>query len=106
MADHARRAETGVTRDQMMARHKANHNQVVYSTSAAEADRAVRVRAALAQELGSLSICAEYDEIKVMKHVRRITGIKVCAGQSEYSNRRSYLSFSQRFLKVLLTCEN
>ena len=43
---------TGVTRDQMMVRHKANHNQVVYSTSAAEADRAMRVRAALAQELG------------------------------------------------------
>lgn len=43
---------TGVSRDQMMARHKANHIQVVYASSAEGADRAMAARAALAQELG------------------------------------------------------
>ncbi|WP_174244221.1 L-fucose/L-arabinose isomerase family protein [Lentilitoribacter sp. Alg239-R112] len=43
---------TGVTRDQMMARHRANHIQVVYAHSAEEADHALSVRAALAKELG------------------------------------------------------
>ena len=42
----------GVTRDQMMARHKANHVQVVYANSAAEADLALAAKAALAAELG------------------------------------------------------
>ena len=48
---------TGVTRDQMMARHKANHVQVVYATGPAEADRALRVRAALAAKLGIEVTC-------------------------------------------------
>ncbi|SFD13297.1 fucose isomerase [Tropicimonas isoalkanivorans] len=49
---------TGVSRDQMMARHKANHIQVVYATSAEEADKAMYVRAALAQDLGiTVSLC-------------------------------------------------
>lgn len=43
---------TGVSRDQMMARHKANHIQVVYATDAPAADQALRVRAALADALG------------------------------------------------------
>jgi hypothetical protein len=42
----------GVTRDQMMARHKANHIQVVYANSAKEADLALYTKAALAAELG------------------------------------------------------
>jgi hypothetical protein len=42
----------GVSRDQMMARHKANHIQVAYATCAADADRALLVRAALADALG------------------------------------------------------
>jgi hypothetical protein len=42
----------GVTRDQMMARHKANHIQVVYAHSAREADLALYAKAALAAELG------------------------------------------------------
>ena len=32
----------GVTRDQMMARHKANHIQVAYGDDAASADRGAR----------------------------------------------------------------
>jgi L-fucose isomerase-like protein len=42
----------GVSRDQMMARHKANHIQVVYGTDVDAADRAMRTKAALAAELG------------------------------------------------------
>jgi hypothetical protein len=42
----------GVTRDQMMARHKANHVQVVYANSRREADLALYTKAALADELG------------------------------------------------------
>ena len=42
----------GVSRDQMMARHKANHIQVAYANSAREADLALYTKAALARELG------------------------------------------------------
>jgi hypothetical protein len=42
----------GISRDQMMARHKANHIQVAYANSAAEADRAMLTKAAMAAELG------------------------------------------------------
>jgi hypothetical protein len=42
----------GVTRDQMMARHKANHLNVVYAPAAAVADRALAVKAAMLHELG------------------------------------------------------
>jgi hypothetical protein len=42
----------GVTRDQMMARHKANHIQVVYAPSARQARRACRIKAAMLAELG------------------------------------------------------
>jgi hypothetical protein len=41
----------GVTRDQMMARHKANHIQVAYANSARDADLALYTKAALAREL-------------------------------------------------------
>ncbi|MDR1281916.1 MAG: fucose isomerase [Opitutaceae bacterium] len=48
----------GVTRDQMMARHKANHIQVVYADSAKEADLAMYTKAQLAAELGlEVSLC-------------------------------------------------
>lgn len=48
----------GVSRDQMMARHQANHIQVVYAKNAASADRALRVRAAMAAALGiEVSVC-------------------------------------------------
>jgi hypothetical protein len=42
----------GVSRDQMMARHKANHIQVAYANSAEEADRAMLAKAAMAEALG------------------------------------------------------
>lgn len=48
----------GVTRDQMMARHQANHIQVAYANSAKEADLALYAKAALAAELGlEVSVC-------------------------------------------------
>ncbi len=48
----------GVTRDQMMARHKANHIQVAYANSEKEADLAMAAKAALAEELGlEVSLC-------------------------------------------------
>jgi len=46
----------GVSRDQMMARHKANHIQVAYADSAKAADLALYAKAALAAELG-LEVC-------------------------------------------------
>lgn len=42
----------GVSRDQMMARHKANHLNVVYTPSAEAADRALAVKAAMLNEMG------------------------------------------------------
>ena len=48
----------GVTRDQMMARHKANHIQVVYANTPAGADRALLAKAAMADALGMrVSVC-------------------------------------------------
>ena len=48
----------GVSRDQMMARHKSNHIQVAYANSAAEADKAMLVKAAMANALGmQVAIC-------------------------------------------------
>jgi hypothetical protein len=48
----------GVSRDQMMARHKSNHIQVAYANSADEADRALLAKAAMADELGlEVSLC-------------------------------------------------
>ncbi len=42
----------GVTRDQMMAKHKSNHIQVAYADSPANADLAMLTKAAMAQNLG------------------------------------------------------
>jgi hypothetical protein len=42
----------GVTRDQMMAKHKANHINVVYAPDAETADRALAAKAALFHALG------------------------------------------------------
>jgi hypothetical protein len=45
-------ALAGVTRDQMMARHKANHIQVVYAPDAASARAGLYAKAAALRELG------------------------------------------------------
>jgi len=41
-----------ITRDQMMARHKSNHIQVVYTPNEKQAHRAARIKAAALAELG------------------------------------------------------
>jgi hypothetical protein len=48
----------GVSRDQMMGRHKANHIQVAYAPDAAAANKALAAKAACFRELGlDVSIC-------------------------------------------------
>jgi hypothetical protein len=42
----------GISRDQMMARHKSNHIQVVYAPNRRAAHRACRIKAAMLAELG------------------------------------------------------
>ena len=42
----------GVSRDALMAQHKSNHIQVVYSTTAEEADFTLQAKARFAMELG------------------------------------------------------
>ncbi len=50
----------GVTRDQMMARHKANHLQVAYAPSGADADRALAAKAAMFGGMGiSVHLCGD-----------------------------------------------
>jgi hypothetical protein len=50
----------GVTRDQMMARHKANHLNVAYAPSAAEADKALAAKAAMLAEMGvDVHLCGD-----------------------------------------------
>ncbi|MCC9601782.1 fucose isomerase [Stieleria sp. JC731] len=52
----------GVTRNQMMARHKANHIQVAYASSEAEAIDAMHAKATAAFELGMIvSLCGEVE---------------------------------------------
>ena len=50
----------GITRDQFMARHKANHIQVVYAPSEADARRALFAKAAAMNELGiNVAFCGK-----------------------------------------------
>jgi hypothetical protein len=50
----------GVTRDQLMARHKSNHVQVAYAPDAAGADLALAAKAAMFRELGmQVSVCGK-----------------------------------------------
>jgi L-fucose isomerase-like protein len=50
----------GVSRDQFMAKHKANHVQVAYAPDADTADRALTVKAALFAELGvTVHLCGD-----------------------------------------------
>ncbi|WP_460492211.1 hypothetical protein [Dactylosporangium cerinum] len=49
-----------MSRDQFMARHKANHLNVAYAPDAATADRALLVKAALFAELGvQVHLCGD-----------------------------------------------
>jgi len=49
---------SGVSRDALMAKHKSNHIQVVYSNDAAAADFTLQAKAAFARELGiQVNLC-------------------------------------------------
>ena len=48
----------GVSRDQMMAKHQANHIQVAYANDTKSADAALLAKAAMAAELGmTVNLC-------------------------------------------------
>ena len=50
----------GVSRDQMMARHQANHLNVVYAPSAEEADKALAAKAAMFKAMGlEVHLCGD-----------------------------------------------
>jgi hypothetical protein len=50
----------GITRDQFMARHKANHLQVAYAPDDETADRALQTKAAMFAALGlRVHLCGE-----------------------------------------------
>jgi len=52
----------GVSRDQLMAKHQANHIQVAYALDAAAADECFYAKAAFAQELGmTVNVCGARD---------------------------------------------
>lgn len=52
----------GVTRDQMMARHKANHIQVAYAPDAEKAHEICRIKAAAMTGLGiEVHFCGDVD---------------------------------------------
>jgi len=53
----------GVSRDQFMAKHKANHVQVAYAPDAATAKRALVRKASMARALGmSVNLCGDLDD--------------------------------------------
>ena len=48
----------GVTRDQLMGKHKANHIQVAYAPTAADANQALATKAAMFREMGiDVNVC-------------------------------------------------
>ena len=48
----------GISRDQFMAKHKANHIQVAYATDAQAADRCLIAKSAMAEALGlTVNLC-------------------------------------------------
>ena len=52
----------GVSRDQFMARHKANHLNVAYAPDAATADKALLAKSAMFAELGvQVHLCGDVD---------------------------------------------
>lgn len=53
---------SGVSRDQMMARHQANHIHVVYTTDEASSHKACRIKAAALEEMGiTVHFCGDVD---------------------------------------------
>ena len=68
MAHHACGPAMAVTRDQMMARHKANHIQVAYAPDAEDARKALAAKAAFFREAGlEVFICGAEDGALAMR---------------------------------------
>jgi hypothetical protein len=62
----------GVSRDQMMGRHKANHIQVAYAPNRTEAERALQVKAMMFHELGlQVHLCGTSRQAKVADSLLR-----------------------------------
>lgn len=58
----------GISRDQFMAQHKANHVQVVYAPDDATARRALVAKASMARELGiRVNLCGDFED-KLDRH--------------------------------------
>jgi L-fucose isomerase-like protein len=56
----------GITRDQMMARHRANHIQVAYANGVVEADQALATKASMFDALGvDVHLCGRADYLVV-----------------------------------------
>jgi hypothetical protein len=54
----------GVSRDALMAKHKSNHIQVVYSNDAAAADLTLQAKAVFARELGiNVNLCGRAEPL-------------------------------------------
>ena len=58
----------GITRDQMMARHRSNHIQVVYAPHEKAANRAARIKAAAMAKLYASKIAQEVTTDAVQIH--------------------------------------
>jgi hypothetical protein len=53
----------GITRDQFMAKHQANHVQVAYAPDARGARMALAMKAAMAREMGIVvNLCGDLDD--------------------------------------------
>jgi L-fucose isomerase-like protein len=61
----------GVSRDQLMAKHQANHVQVVYAPDAPRTLEALAMKAGMAQELGiRVNVCGDVED-SLERHQRR-----------------------------------
>jgi L-fucose isomerase-like protein len=66
----------GITRDQFMAKHKANHIQVAYAPDAESAQRALAMKAAMARELGmSVNLCGALNDTLEMHQAPTQAGV-------------------------------
>jgi L-fucose isomerase-like protein len=66
----------GVTRDQMMAKHKSNHITVSYAPDAATANEIMFAKAAMAHELGfKAKICGKYDLEDSLEHKVKVSSV-------------------------------
>jgi hypothetical protein len=55
----------GVSRDQLMAKHQANHIQVAYANDAKSADKCLLAKASMAAELGiKVNVCGTREKGK------------------------------------------